>query len=100
RAYVDSAKAAAIAAAGAMIVVHMEAQDPHRQYRLRGAFTSLAANTQLTAAHEGVVVLDATAGDRTLTLPVNDAAFGVRDLLIRRADNSGNRAKVQAAGAD
>lgn len=89
RAYADS-----------LITVHMAASDPHKQYKLRGAFTSLSANTQLTAAHEGVIVLDATAGARTLTLPVNDAAFGIRDLLIRRADNTGNRAKVQASGAD
>ncbi|MEA1606148.1 phage tail protein [Pseudomonas spirodelae] len=89
RAYADS-----------LITVHQAAADPHKQYKLRGAFTSLSANTLLTAAHEGVIVLDATAGDRTLTLPLNDAAFGIRDLLIRRADNTGNRAKVQASGAD
>jgi len=70
------------------------------KYKMRGVFTSLSANTLLTAAHEGVIVLDATAGDRTLTLPVNDAAFGVRDLLIRRLDNTSNRAKVQVSGAD
>ncbi|WP_405119233.1 phage tail protein [Pseudomonas leptonychotis] len=89
-----------VESAQAGMIVHASAPDPHKQYRLRGVFTSLSANTTLTAAHEGVIVLDATAGDRTLTLPVNDAAFGVRDLLIRRADNSGNRAKVQASGAD
>lgn len=89
RAYADS-----------LIAVHMAAADPHKQYRLRGAFTNLNANTALAAAHEGVIVLDATAGDRTLTLPASDAALGVRDYLIRRADNAGNRARVQAAGAD
>lgn len=86
--------------AESLITVHAAAADPHKQYKLRGTFTSLSANTQLTAAHEGVIVLDATAGDRTLILPVNDAAFGVRDLLIRRLDNSGNRAKVIAAGTN
>ncbi|WP_313401748.1 phage tail protein [Stenotrophomonas sp.] len=89
RAYADS-----------LIVGHLAAVDPHKQYKLRGGFTSLNANTLLTAAHEGVVVLDATGADRTLTLPVNDAAFGVRDLLIRRLDNSGNRARVQVSGTD
>ncbi|WP_339079023.1 phage tail protein [Pseudomonas sp. TMP9] len=89
-----------VESAQAGMIVHASAPDPHKQYRLRGVFTSLSSNTTLTAAHEGVIVLDATAGDRTLTLPVNDAAFGVRDLLIRRTDNSGNRAKVQASGAD
>lgn len=89
RAYADS-----------LIAVHMLSADPHKQYRLRGAFTNLNANTALAAAHEGVIVLDATAGDRTLTLPPSDAALGVRDYLIRRADNTGNRGRVQAAGAD
>ncbi|MFY1021511.1 phage tail protein [Ectopseudomonas khazarica] len=89
RAYADS-----------LIAVHMLSADPHKQYRLRGAFTSLNATTALAAAHEGVIVLDATAGDRTLTLPPSDAALGVRDFLIHRADNTGNRARVQAAGAD
>lgn len=86
--------------AESLITVHMAAADPHKQYRLRGAFTNLNANTALAAAHEGVIVLDATAGDRTLTLPASDAALGVRDYLIRRADNTGNRTRVQAAGAD
>lgn len=86
--------------AESLITVHMAAADPHKQYRLRGAFTNLNANTALAAAHEGVIVLDATAGDRTLTLPASNAALGVRDYLIRRADNTGNRARVQAAGAD
>lgn len=86
--------------AESLIIVHMAAADPHKQYRLRGGFTSLNANTALAAAHEGVIVLDATAGDRTITLPASDAALGVRDYLIRRADNTGNRARVQAAGTD
>ena len=89
RAYVDN-----------LIVVHAAAADPHKQYRLRGTFTHLNANTALTDAQEGVIVLDATAGDRTLTLPAANAGLGVRDYLIRRKDNSGNRARVQAAGAD
>src|SRR3990167_2541423 len=34
-----------------LIAAHLAAGDPHKQYRLRGGFTSLNANTQLTAAH-------------------------------------------------
>ena len=89
RAYADS-----------LITVHQAAANPHPQYQLRGAFTSLNASTVLTAAHEGVVLVDATAADRTITLPLADAALGVRNLLIRRVDNSGNRLKVQASGAN
>lgn len=83
-----------------LIAAHLAAVDPHKQYRLRGGFTYLNANTQLTAAHEGVVVLDAAGGERAVTLPPADAAFGIRDILVRRLDNSGNRAKVIAAGTN
>lgn len=100
RAYVDSAEQDAKDYALGQITVHTQANDPHKQYKLRGTFTGLNANTQLTAAHEGVVVLDAAAGDRTLTLPAASAALGIIDLLIRRKDNSGNRAKVVASGTD
>jgi phage-related tail fiber protein len=100
REYVDSAEQDAKDYAQGQITVHMQASDPHKQYKLRGAFTSLNANTQLTAAHEGVVVIDAASGDRTLTLPAAAAALGIIDLLIRRKDNSGNRAKVVASGTD
>ncbi|MGB9577917.1 MAG: phage tail protein [Halothiobacillaceae bacterium] len=96
RGYVDTIAASM----SNLITVHMAEEDPHKQYKLRGAFTYLNASTLLTAAHEGVIILDATAGDKTLTLPANDAAFGVRDLFIRRRDNTGNRAKVQASGED
>jgi len=96
RAYVDTIAASM----SNLITVHMAASDPHKQYQLRGGFNSLNANTQLTAAHEGVVVLDAAGGDRTLTLPPADAAFGIRDILLRRLDNSGNRAKVIASGTN
>ncbi|GLX14742.1 hypothetical protein Pstr01_29810 [Pseudomonas straminea] len=89
RAYVES-----------LITVHQTGADPHKQYKLRGAFTYLNANTQIASSHEGVIILDATAGARTLTLPLNDAELGVRDFLVRRADNTGNRAKVQASGQD
>ncbi|WP_434771138.1 phage tail-collar fiber domain-containing protein [Pseudomonas entomophila] len=79
---------------------HLDHPDPHAQYRLRGRFTHFTAHATLTASHEGVVVVDAAKGARTLTLPPANAALGVRDFLIRRLDNTGNRVKVQTAGSD
>lgn len=100
RAYVDLAKAEAVELASEHIIIHMQAADPHKQYRLRGGFTTLDVNTQLNAAHEGVVLLDASNGDRTLTLPAATVEFGIRDIVVRRLDNSGFRARIQAAGTN
>lgn len=44
RAYVDTAKAAAITAAAQLIVVHMEEEDPHPQYKLSAATKEEAEN--------------------------------------------------------
>jgi hypothetical protein len=82
------------------IAQHEDATDPHPQYSLRGAFTSLAVNTTLTTAHEGAVLIDASAGARTITLPPSNAELGVRDYFLRRFDNSGNRLVIQASGTD
>lgn len=100
RAYVDAAEQDAKDYALSQITVHMQAADPHSQYVLKGAVTSLNANTALTAQHTGILLLDASAGDRTFTLPASNSDLGIRDYLVRRADNSGNRVKVQAAGTD
>lgn len=79
---------------------HAAAADPHKQYALRGGITTLAADTALAAAHVGVVLVDGAAAARTITLPPSTAALGVVEILVRRLDNSGNRVRVQAAGAD
>ncbi|WP_417778611.1 phage tail protein [Stutzerimonas xanthomarina] len=89
RAYADS-----------LIVVHQAAADPHPQYQLRGAITSLSANTQLAASHEGLLLLSAEAGARTYTLPAANAAFGVRELVLRRTDITANALVIAASGTD
>lgn len=66
----------------------------------RSTVSSIAADTTLTAASRGLVLIDAAAGDRTITLPLADAGLGIMDILLRRVDNSGNRLKVQASGAN
>ncbi|WP_201195223.1 phage tail protein [Pseudomonas fluorescens] len=62
--------------------------------------SSFSADKVLTAAHRGLVVVDASAGNRTITLPSANAALGVLDFIIRRADNTVNRLVVQANGAE
>ncbi|CAH0296290.1 hypothetical protein SRABI130_04523 [Pseudomonas sp. Bi130] len=62
--------------------------------------SSVAVDKALTAANRGLVVVDAAAGNRTVTLPPANAALGVIDFIIRRGDNSVNLLVVQASGAD
>ena len=63
-----------------------------------GAVSTLTASAALTANQLGLVLIDATAGNVTVTLPESDTALGIRDVIVRRVDNSGNRVVVQAAG--
>lgn len=83
-----------------IIAGHLAAADPHPQYQLRGATTALAANTQLTASHEGLLLLSAAAGNRTFTLPAANAALGVRELVLRRTDATANALVIAASGTD
>jgi hypothetical protein len=62
--------------------------------------SSFAEDKVLTAAERGLVVVDASLANRTFTLPKSDAALGVVDFIIRRADNTTNRLVVQANGSD
>lgn len=61
---------------------------------------ALTDDAVLTAEQMGLVLIDASAGARTITLPAASAGLGVVDVIVRRLDNSGNRLVVQAAGAD
>lgn len=58
----------------------------------------LSANAELTLSHRGLVLLDASGGDRVFTLPSSNTALGAIDLIVRRVDNSGYRLTVQASG--
>lgn len=65
-----------------------------------GKITSFAATATLTASDLGLVQADAAAAAVTLTLPDSNAALGVRDVIVRRVDNTGNRLVVQAPGTN
>jgi len=62
--------------------------------------TSLSADTTLTAAQKGLVIVDASGANRTITLPVANAGLGVIDFIVRRSDNTTNTLVVTASGTD
>jgi hypothetical protein len=66
-----------------------------------GGFLSLSASATLTADDAGLVLIDATGGARTVTLPAAGAAGG-RPLQFRlvRTDGSANAVTIQRAGSD
>lgn len=61
---------------------------------------SIAASKALAAGDLGLVLVDSTVAATTITLPASNAVLGIRDVIIRRVDNGGNRLTVKAAGAD
>lgn len=65
-----------------------------------GHVISIAASRPLTKADMGLVLIDSSASAVTLSLPKSDAALGIRDLVVRRTDNTGNRLVIQADGSD
>lgn len=71
-----------------------------RSSPMRSVVTRLSASKTLTAEELGLVLIDANAGASTVTLPAANAALGIRDVIVRRVDNSGNRLMVRASGSD
>lgn len=62
--------------------------------------TSINASRPLLASELGLVHVDATSAAVTITLPASDASLGIRDVILRRLDNTGNRLVIQSAGTD
>jgi microcystin-dependent protein len=67
---------------------------------MRSIITRLAATKTLTEQELGLVLIDGGTAPMTVTLPAANAALGVRDVIVRRMDNSVNRLVVQASGGD
>lgn len=61
---------------------------------------TVAASKSLVAAELGLVLISAAAGVVNIELPESNAALGVRDVLLRRTDNAGNRLVIKAFGTD
>ncbi|SFH13019.1 hypothetical protein [Pseudomonas sp. NFACC45] len=68
--------------------------------QLYGGVVSLSANTALTSAHRGLLLLDAGAGDRTFSLPPSDAALGILEVVLRRVDLAANSLVIVTSGTD
>jgi hypothetical protein len=86
--------------ADSLITAHTAHPNPHPQYQLRGAVSAPSASTALTANQEGLVVLSAEPSDRTYTLPLANAALGVREFILRRTDTTTNTLTIACAGTD
>lgn len=71
-------------------------------YRLfGGGLATLTADTTLTADHAGLVLVSASGGNVTLTLPAASGAGGRPiDIQVVRTDSSGNTVTIQRAGSD
>lgn len=67
---------------------------------MRSVVTRLTASKALTDPELGLVLIDGGSSAVTVTLPPANAGLGVRDVIVRRMDNSGNRLIVQASGSD
>lgn len=59
-----------------------------------------SAGTQLTAANMGLLLLDSSTANSTYTLPPVTPELGIRDVILRRTDNTGHRLVVQVSGDD
>jgi hypothetical protein len=66
-----------------------------------GGMRTVAANTTLTADDAGVVLVDASGGARTITLP-GAASMNARPIPLRivKTDSSANAVTIQRAGSD
>lgn len=67
---------------------------------MRSVVTRLAASKALSDQELGLVLIDGSPGATTITLPGATVGLGVRDVIVRRVDNGGNRMVVQASGTD
>ncbi|WP_244988689.1 phage tail protein [Pseudomonas qingdaonensis] len=61
---------------------------------------SFSIDKTLTSSHRGLVLLDASAGTRTITLPAVTPALGVMDVILRRVDLTTNALVIAASGTD
>lgn len=61
---------------------------------------NIAGSKVLAPEELGLVLVNGGAEAVTITLPAANAGLGVRDVILRRVDNSGNRLVVQCSGTD
>jgi hypothetical protein len=61
---------------------------------------NVSTSKGLTASELGLVLVNASSGVTTISLPAADAALGTRDVIVRRVDNASTRLVVRASGTD
>ena len=61
---------------------------------------SVSSSRALLPEELGLVLASASVAASTITLPAATLALGVRDVVLRRVDNSGNRLTIQTNGSD
>jgi hypothetical protein len=66
----------------------------------RSVVTRLAASKLLAPEELGLVLIDANPGATTVTLPVANTGLGIRDVIVRRVDNTANRLVVRCSETD
>lgn len=62
--------------------------------------TNIDTDVTLTAAQKGMIIIDASGGNRNVKLPLSNPALGVKDFIVRRSDNTSNTLVVAASGTD
>jgi hypothetical protein len=62
--------------------------------------TNIDSDTVLTAAQQGLIIIDGSIASRIVLLPPSDETLGFTDFIVRRKDNTGNTVTVSAAGTD
>jgi hypothetical protein len=67
---------------------------------MRPVVTRLAASKLLAPEELGLVLIDANPGATTVTLPVANTGLGIRDVIVRRVDNTANRLVVRCSDTD
>ncbi|AZC29252.1 Prophage tail fiber protein [Pseudomonas chlororaphis subsp. piscium] len=61
---------------------------------------NIAVSRSLGSDELGLLLINGAADTVSITLPPSNAGLGVRDVVVRRVDNSGNRLVVQCSGTD
>ncbi|WP_349969759.1 phage tail protein [Pseudomonas caspiana] len=68
--------------------------------RSETVFRHISSSQTLLATDLGLVLIDATLSTVSVTLPASNNVLGVRDVILRRTDNTGNRLNVVVTGSD
>lgn len=68
--------------------------------RSRSVVRYFSSSKTLLPVDLGLIVINAESAAVSITLPPSNSAVGVRDVILRRSDNTGNRLKVMVTGDD